>query len=124
MENQNKSEWASQKEISKTPLPIKFTIFLVKIFPHWFLAIWAFAVAFFFYAFSKRARNFARDYQKTLCAFSENCRIKKPHPYFQILSFALGLLEKIEGWLGKTSLSDVTFFNDDSDELKSQLASG
>ena len=124
MENKEKSSWASQKEISRTPLPIKFTIFLVKIFPHWFLASWTFVVAFFFYVFSKRARAYARDYQKRLCAFSKNCRIKKPHPYFQILSFALGLVEKIEGWLGKTKLSDVIFFDDDSDELKAQLARG
>ncbi|MBP5251868.1 MAG: hypothetical protein J6Z17_05595 [Treponema sp.] len=124
MESKDFTRWYEQVEVSKSSAPIRFTIFLVKIFPHWFLVGVCFIVAFFYYAFSNAVRNAAKIYQKKLIAFSKEGKLKKVNAYFQILSFAICLVEKIEGWSEKTNLDNVVFFDDDVVPLKEQLSHG
>ncbi|MCR5218043.1 hypothetical protein [Treponema sp.] len=120
--------WSQKKEKASSVKPVKFMIFLVKIFPHWLLTCFAFFVGFFYFLFSKSARRDAVNFQKTVIDFCKKnnikCAIKKPGSYRQIISFAICLIEKIEGWCGKSDLSHVVFHDDDVVELKASLAAG
>jgi len=120
--------WSQKKEKASSVRPVKFTIMLVKIFPHWLLALIAFIVGFFYFIFSSGARRDAKKFQLAVIDFCKKnnipCPVKKVNTYRQILSFAICLIEKIEGWCGKSDLSHVVFHEDDVVELKQSLAHG
>ncbi len=121
------NNWAEQKEAATTSLPIKFSCFLVKLFPHFLLVLIAFPVSFFYFLFCSRARKTCEDYQRHLISFAKNQGsnfLRKVNTYKQILSFSICLIEKIEGWCGKEKLSDICFYDDDVVELKKILAEG
>lgn len=120
--------WSQKKEKASSVKPVKFLIFLVKIFPHWLLVCIAFFVGFFYFLFSKSARIDAKEFQKRVIDFCKSknikCPVKKVSAYKQILSFAICLIEKVEGWCGKSDLSCVIFHEDDVIPLKDSLSKG
>ncbi len=116
--------WSEEKEIGKTQLPFKMFLLLFKILPGVFLRILAYPISFFYFLCSSRARNDATEYQKQFIAYTEKKYLKKTRPFRQILAFSLTLIEKIEGWAGKTTLKNICFHSDDIDILKAQLEQG
>ncbi|MCI5523994.1 MAG: hypothetical protein SO116_04555 [Treponema sp.] len=119
--------WSEKKEVAKSSSPITFMIFLVKIFPHWFLALIAVPVGFFYFVFSSAARKECKTYQRNVIDFGKKKNlptIKRVNSFRQILSFALCLVEKVEGWCGKLKLKQVIFQDDSILELKNQLSQG
>ena len=124
-ESQNQTaEWKNVKEISKSGRSIMFTAFLVKLLPHHLLVFLTRLVTFFYYLPAKEARKVSRDYQQKLISFSKNLPPelldadlsklpKKPHTYRHIVSFATCMVEKIEGWSGKSGMEDIEFAESD-----------
>ena len=58
--------WADEQEVIKTNTPLVFLLKIIKFMPRWFSYIIVFPVSFFFFIFSKRARDEANYYQKIL----------------------------------------------------------
>ena len=122
MEENNTASWKNIKEVSKSGRSIAFTAFLVRIFPHRVLVALTRFVSIFYWAFTKWARNYSFIYQKNLIDFSKNlpdylkeADISKlparPNTYRHIASFSTCLVEKIEGWTGKSSMDFIEFSN-------------
>ena len=113
-------EWQDIKEVSKSGRSIRFTAFLVKILPHTLLIGLTKVVTLFYFAATKWARKFSREYQNNLIEFSKNLPDylegtdlshlpSRPNAYRHIASFATCLVEKIEGWSGKSSMKNIEF---------------
>lgn len=121
---EDKTHWSEEKEAIKTNKPLKFSLFLIKSLPSFIVHSFCFPVAFFYFIFSSRIRRFARAYQKQLRKFTNGQVPQKIRGYRQILNFALCLVEKIEGWLGKVSFDRVSLQNDDIGDLVERLKRG
>ena len=118
---ENKLHWADEKEVIHTNIPLKILVFLFKLLPAFFVLSLAYPVSFFYYLFSKRARNEAKLYQKNLQDYTDGQFPHKISPYRQILSFSICLLEKMQGWLGKFDFGRIEYQKDDIDILLNQL---
>jgi len=126
----NGDAWYEQKETARSETPLKLTLFLVRLLPHWLLALLAFPVSFFYWIACPKARAASALYQKQLWRFINGsdclgrCDDKAIHvnTYAHIYSFAMCLVEKIEGWCGKKKFSSIIYSDDDSAELKNILA--
>lgn len=118
---ENKLHWADEKEVIHTNIPLKILVFLFKLLPAFFVLSLAYPVSFFYYLFSKRARNEAKLYQKNLQDYTDGQFPHKISPYRQILSFSICLLEKMQGWLGKFDFGRIEYQQDDIDILLNQL---
>lgn len=121
MENPDTIHWADEKEAIKTNRPLKIILLLLKHLPGWLVRTVIYPVSFFYYIFSPRARNESYRYQKQLKKFTNGECPKKIRAYRQILSFALCVLEKMQGWLGQIEYSTVEYQNDDITPLINQL---
>ena len=122
-ETKQNAEWNDVKEVSKSGRSIRFTAFLVKILPHPLLIALTKVVTFFYFLGTKWARKCSREYQKTLIDFSkklpdylngtDTSKVpSRPNTYRHIASFATCLVEKIEGWSGKTGMENIEFAGD------------
>ena len=122
-EKEAAAEWNEVKEVSKSGRSIRFTAFLVKILPHPLLIALTKVVTLFYFFATKDARRASREYQKTLIDFSKNLPDylkgidiskvpSRPNTYRHISSFATCLVEKIEGWSGKSSMKNIEFAGD------------
>ena len=116
--------WADEKELVSSNRPIKLLLTLLKIQPKAVVHILIFPVAFFYFAFSKRARNECRIYQERLREFSGGKSPKKISSYRQIVSFCLCVLEKMEGWLGKYVYKELITHDDALGDLQARLEQG
>ena len=67
---EDKLHWADEKEVIHTNIPLKLLVFLFKMLPSFFVLFLAYPVSFFYYLFSKRAREESRTYQKNLKYFT------------------------------------------------------
>ena len=85
---EDKLHWADEKEVIHTNIPLKLLVFLFKMLPSFFVLFLAYPVSFFYYLFSKRAREESRTYQKNLKYFTGGKVPQKISPYRQILSFS------------------------------------
>ena len=121
------AEWKNVREVSKSGRSIVFTAFLVKILPHRVLIALTRFVTFFYYVRAKQARKVSREYQNNLISFSKNLPPefltedisnvpKKPHTFRHIVSFSTCLVEKIEGWSGKSGMEAIEFASDNSEK--------
>jgi len=124
----NNEHWSRQKEEGSLGTT-KFLLFLFKIFPIGLLRIIAFPVGFFYFLFSARAKRESRRFLTAVSEYIEDEKIKKRaknyfSPLRHIISFALSLLEKIQSWGGKYKLKNVSFYDDDINELIRELESG
>jgi len=127
MGSQGTNEWKQIKEVSKTGLGIKFTSILVRIFPHNVLIFFTRIVAFFYFVCCRQARKASIEYQKALLDYCKNKtkngnplkpNFKKISSYKHILSFAMCIVEKIEGWSGLSTDAKMTFNNDDVEKFR------
>ncbi len=128
---ENDLSWSEKKEEVHSSRPIKFLVWLIHFLPSPVMVIIVFLVSAFYFLFSKRARSDSRLYQKTLISYLDSRgipvserNIKRVSAYKQIFSFSLCVVEKIQGWSGKTNLDIVDFHEDSVVELKNQLANG
>ena len=69
--NNSGGAWYEQKETASSDTPLKLTLFLVRILPHWLLALLAFPVVFFYWISCPKARAAASLFQKQLCTFAK-----------------------------------------------------
>ncbi|MCL2066637.1 MAG: hypothetical protein FWG99_04150 [Treponema sp.] len=113
--------WSAQKEEAAGYWQLAFFLFIFKILPVIFLRLLCFPVGFFFYLFSKRARDFSRLYLQRLSSFTGG---QKYYPLKHIISFSLSLVEKLEAWSGKVSFKRIYFNDDDIKDLAKRLESG
>lgn len=121
---EDKTHWSEEKEAIKTNKPLKLVLFLLKVMPSPIPHALCYFIAFFYLIFSKNARQFAALYQKQLKEFTNGKVPRRISPYKQILSFALCLEEKMEGWLGKIPYDRVRLQNDDMENLLNRLREG
>ncbi len=113
--------WADEKEVVKSSRAIKLLFRLFDVLPGWMVRALIYPVSFFYFIFSKRARDDTKLYQKNLREYTGGKIPAKVSSYRQILSFSLCVLEKMEGWLGNVSLDKIEFQDDDVVGLINQL---
>lgn len=121
MENPDQIHWADEKEAIKTNRPLKIVLVLLKHLPAWLARSVIYPVSFFYFIFSARARNESYRYQKQLKEFTHGECPNRIRAYRQILSFALCIMEKMQGWLGQIQYNTVEFQDDDIVTLLNQL---
>lgn len=121
---ENELYWADEKEAIKTNKPLKLLLTLFKIFPKPIIRLITYPVAFFFLRHNERIGPESLVYQKNLQEFTNGQSPKKISPYRQVLSFSLCIVEKMEGWLGKTKFSSISYEDDDVGQLLDQLKQG
>jgi predicted LPLAT superfamily acyltransferase len=137
MENNSaQAGWTEVKEISRSGRSIKFTAFLVKILPHRLLIALTKFISIFYFLGTKWARKCSKEYQQTLIDFSKNLPDylkgtdiskvpSRPNSYHHISSFATCLVEKIEGWSGKSGMKNIEFADSNiKEEIRNLLKSG
>jgi predicted LPLAT superfamily acyltransferase len=84
-------------------------------------------VGFFYFLFSKRAREESGRYlDKAAAALRADAGRSdfRASRLSHILAFALSLIEKVESWGGKVSFKRISFQNDDIGELVERLEGG
>ena len=123
MTRENSLHWAEEKEVVRSVTPVKLLVWLVAHIPAQIVNMLIFPVGIFYLIFSKRARLECSRYQKQFIAYTNGEQFKKPKMLRQIISFALAILEKIEGWSRKIQFEDITFY-DDVEQLIAHLDSG
>ena len=116
--------WSERQEVIKTNKPLKFVLILLKFIPGFIVRFFIYPVSFFFFIFAPDARRAAKIYQKQLREFTGRKIPKHINPYIQIFSFALCIVEKLEGWLGKIKFSKIQYQNDDIDNILALLKEG
>ncbi len=117
----NQAHWSNQKEVVHTSLPIRFTIWLTKHLPHWFMIGVAFMVSVFYYLFGPKIRKYCKIYQKNLQEFyGPDYKLKKS-PFKQIYAFAISFIEKIEYWLKELPENALEFRDDDYNTMVESL---
>lgn len=108
----------------------KMMFFVLKSFPSVFMRFLAFVIGFFYWAFDKNARRISKDYLiklgLSLLSDAENpSAVSLPRSSLKhICSFALNLVENVQSWAGKFSFSDVSWQNDDVQDLVRNINSG
>jgi predicted LPLAT superfamily acyltransferase len=113
------SHWSTQKEKAAGYWLLAFTLFIFKILPTIILRLLCFPVGFFYFLFSKKAREHSRLYLRRL-SLATNSE-KKFSSLRHIIAFSLSLVEKIEAWSGKVSFKRIHFQDDDITELVQRL---
>ena len=121
---EDKGHWSEEKEVIKSNKPLKFVLWLLKVFPSFLVHAVCYPVALFYVIFLPNIRRYARTYQKNLKAFTGGKVPKRISAYRQVLNFALCIEEKMEGWLGKVSFDRINLQNDDIGELIERLKAG
>ena len=116
--------WADKEEVIKSNKPLKILLTLLKILPGWIVRSLAYPISLFYFLFSKDVRLVTKEYQNQLRTFSNGDVPKKISCYKQVVSFALCLFEKVEGWLGKIPFDRIEYQDDDIKELLNNLKEG
>jgi predicted LPLAT superfamily acyltransferase len=116
------THWSAQKEEASGYWLLAFTLFIFKLLPIGVLRFLCFPVGFFYFLFSKRAREHSRLYLDRLSSVMGGG--KKFSPLKHIIAFSLSLVEKLEAWSGRVSFSRIHFQDDDIKELVQQLEKG
>lgn len=116
--------WSDSQEVVKTNRPLKFTLLLIKFLPAFLVHLIVIPVSFFFFLCAKSARKHVENFQKQMQLYTNGETPEKINPYLTILSFALSVVEKMEGWLGKVKYGNLIRHDDDLQELISLLESG
>ncbi|GHV54024.1 hypothetical protein AGMMS49579_13850 [Spirochaetia bacterium] len=116
--------WSEQKEQAAGYWHVRLILILFRLCPVIILRLIAFPVAFFYYIFSKRARDNSRLFlAKVAACFAEG----KSFPlgvYRHILAFSLTMIEKVESWGGKVKFNRLHFQDDDIEDLRERLDRG
>lgn len=124
----NKTEellhWADEKEVISSNKPLLLVFSLMRKLPAYLIFVLIYPISFFFYIFSRRGRLESINYQKQMKKFTGGKIPFKISPFKQILSFALCIMEKMEGWLGNYHYDDLVTHDDDLKFLQNQLELG
>ncbi len=124
----NKTEellhWADEKEVISSNKPLLLIFSLMQKLPAYLIFVLIYPISFFFYIFSRRGRLESKNYQKQMKKFTGGKIPLKISPFKQILSFALCIMEKMEGWLGNYHYKDLVTHDDDLKFLQNQLELG
>jgi predicted LPLAT superfamily acyltransferase len=127
MGDQKSVHWSEHGEEAAGYWHIKLLFLMFRALPVLFLRLCAFPVSFFYYLFSKRAREESRRYLKkvagALYAGAPGKRVLL-HPLKHILAFSLTLVEKVEAWGGKVLFDRIHFQEDDIGDLVAGLEKG
>jgi len=118
--------WSQHKEKTAGYWHVKFLLVLFKLFPVVILRVIAFPVGFFYFLFSKKARDESKSFLQKAAPFAEHSKTAKKcrspfGPLRHIISFSLNLVEKLESWGGKFQFKNLHFQNDDIGELINEL---
>ncbi|WP_010260451.1 lipid A biosynthesis acyltransferase [Treponema primitia] len=117
--------WSEQKEQTVGYWHVKLILVIFRICPVIIMRLIAFPVAFFYYVFSKRARDNSRLFLSRVAAcYAEDGKPFTLHIFRHILAFALTMIEKVESWGGKVDLSRIHFQDDDIGDLRERLDRG
>ena len=111
--------WQQVNEVGG-PLAMKMTQILLRILPYPILVMVALPVSFFYWILDKRGRNSVVSYFNAL----KNITGKRYHSFFLYYSFAISIIEKGKSWIGRISLDDIEFQDDDVEILDSDLRKG
>ena len=120
--------WSKRKELAAGYWHVKLLLIIFNVFPVIILRVLAFPVGFFYFLFSKKARNESKRFlQKaapfTAPEFQKKCK-SRLGPMRHIISFSLSLVEKIETWGGKYQFKNIHFQDDDIGDLIRNLENG
>lgn len=124
MRKESITHWADEKEVIKSNKPLKLLLTLFKFLPAWIVRALIYPISFFYLIFSARAREESKTYQKQLKLYTDGETPHKVSPYRQIVSFALCLVEKMQGWLGQISFDELEYHDDDEKQLREELKKG
>ena len=113
--------WSDQDEVISSSKPLKLLLRLFALQPKWLVHSLIYPVGFFYFLFSKRARNDCYVYQKQMRAYTDGKSPGRISALKQIISFCLCVLEKMEGWLGKVKYKNLITHDDDLQALIGQL---
>jgi predicted LPLAT superfamily acyltransferase len=117
------SHWSEYKEETAGYWNLKLLLVLFRLLPVIVLRIIAFPVSFFYYVFSKRAREESRRFLEKVSRLNEMSS-NKLHQLKHITSFSLSLVEKVEAWGGRVPFKRVCFQDDDIGALIKGLEKG
>ncbi len=121
-ESQCSEKWFEVKEKSRTGFGLKMMFFLLKFTPAFFMRLAAFPVGFFYWIFSRKARMYSRQFLDRQKEYS--CSKKNYSTLRHIVCFALNMVENIQSWGGKFSFKNVTWQNDDVQDLVANINKG
>jgi len=121
--------WSQHKEKVAGYWHVKLMLIFFKLFPIIILRLITFPVGFFYFVFSKRARDESKRFLQKVAPFVTQENLAKKclssfGPLRHIVSFSLTLVEKIESWGGKFHFNKIHFQNDDIEDLINDLESG
>ncbi len=116
--------WTKRQEVIKTNKPLKFLLLLLKYMPGVVVRSFTYPVGFFYWIFAPDARKYSKEYQRRLREFTGRNIPKRISSYCQIRSFALCIVEKLEGWLGKIKFNKIQYHNDDITSILELLKEG
>lgn len=111
-------------------LGYKLTFICLKILPSVVLRFISFPIGFFYWVFSKKQREFSKNYGNRFLGYSnaENVTSTVVEKSFStlnhFLSFALNLIENVQAWAGKFKFENVHWQEDDVSDLVQNIDSG
>ncbi|MDR0624623.1 MAG: hypothetical protein LBG10_09390 [Treponema sp.] len=121
------AHWSEYREEAAGYWHIKLLLLMFRILPVFFLRLLAFPVSFFYYLFSKRAREESCRFLEKITAVLKAQAPGKEfdfRPTGHILAFSLTLIEKVEAWGGRVSFNRIHFQEDDIGDLVGRLENG
>lgn len=104
--------WYEHKET--TNLGYKLMFLTLKILPSIFMRFLAFFIGFFYWLFDKRTRRVSKYYLS---------KVGKSSSLKHVISFALNLVENVQSWAGKFSFKNVSWQDDDVNDLVEKINS-
>lgn len=117
------AHWSQIEETTKSAWKFRFMLWAAVHLPQKIIELIAAVVVFFFFLGASEVRKRSRLYLMHVGKL-QNRQISSWDVYLHILSFALSMVEKIQGWAGKISLSGLEIQKDDIESLVSRIDSG
>jgi len=100
----------------------KMMLILLRFFPASVMRFLAIPIGFFYYLSSQSVREYSKIY---LCHVKNpGEKVRSKDICFHIISFAINLVENVQGWAGKFSSKNISFQNDDVDDLIKNIDNG
>lgn len=124
VQEEDSVHWADLKEIVSSSKPLKLTFAMVKYLPKNFVYLLVFPISFFYFICAKRARFYAKEFQIQVKQMPGKSRSLRINTFAPVFSFALAIVEKLEGWLGKFSEKDLCFHDDGRECFVENLKNG
>lgn len=117
------AHWSQIEETTKSAWKFRFMLWTAIHLPQKMVELIAAVIVLFFCLGASEVRKRSRLYLMHIGKL-QNRRISSWDVYLHVLSFALSMIEKIRGWAGKISLSELEVQKDDIENLVGQIDSG